>query len=790
MTRALANLSQDVTIANEIVTLNAVPKLLSILKESTDVHLLQNTLRALRILGKSDAYVKVLAESGEMLNFVELLRNESDHEIKRCCLQTLFELIKVANGVLATHVQEQGGIEVICQLSYSDDRDISKTCINILCTLTRYTSVRVTVGTMGGIEAFIHQIQEKGPLWLQSVEGICRCCREAVNRNMVRSCGGLEVLLGMLHFPKYSRIFDDILDAFVCFTYDDLALKRMLAGGLIPILVSMLKKLLFPDVATDVVAGKPDKDLSTNDKTAVTIGTEGNTSSKSPESVAKPNSSAAPLSSSSSDRTTSSNASSRLSENIPKATALRSTTLPSLFLPEINYPYSPPSSISPNLSPELRVPYLSPCSPQSIRSASPMVYSPSGSEIDYDSSESESNPEQSAMENNNAPDIEESQNLGISNPNDLAVPNSCGTENAMNLPEEEASVLIKSDLTVTKKDLHNPLMEDLVATRSETTATASEGSSLHDDGASGSGAGVPLLQGSNYNEHFRLFLPDENLFSADQPSPRKTQGHATSSIAWTRRQRSRESPEASKTPNSSPQMSSSSSLQGTEHKIIYLLSRFGQMPDATDSEALTSPECIQTLLDYLCYSKNTDTRCLRILRRLACDRKFFETLVIVMFPGAVYRQLICGLRPGYLFCSQSQDSRSSTDDKLMESTGRTTEASPTTISNRPSAEEHVDVESSGCRSSKTESSEQAEGQIENNDIRTNLAFSDVADGDTTTRANDSSRNDTDSIGKSLLLVLTTQASTSFGEGILAHLLLRGTPKQKEACALSLPFLCK
>jgi hypothetical protein len=38
--------------------------------------------------------------------------------------------------------------------------------------------------------------------------------------------------------------------------------------------------------------------------------------------------------------------------------------------------------------------------------------------------------------------------------------------------------------------------------------------------------------------------------------------------------------------------------------------------------------------------------------------------------------------------------------------------------------------------------------------------------------------------------LTTQASSSFGEGILTHLLLRGTERQKLACALSLPYLCR
>ena len=49
---------------------------------------------------------------------------------------------------------------------------------------------------------------------------------------------------------------------------------------------------------------------------------------------------------------------------------------------------------------------------------------------------------------------------------------------------------------------------------------------------------------------------------------------------------------------------------------------------------------------------------------------------------------------------------------------------------------------------------------------------------------------TASTGKLLLSVLTKQACSSFGEGLLAHLLLRGSEKQKRACALSLPYLCR
>ena len=847
VTRALANLSQDVTIANEIVNLETLPKLLGIVKECTDVHLLQNTLRAIRIMSGSYACLKELAEGNGILSFVELLHKENANAVKCSCLQTLLELTKAANGVLARQIQEHGVIEVISQLSYSDDEDIAENCINILSTLTRYSTVRVSVGTMGGIEAFINQIQNRGPLLFPSIEGICMCCREAVNRNKVRSCDGLEVLLDILRRPECLQVFDNVLGAFACFSYDDLALKRMLASGLIPILVSILQKLLFPESTIKDGVEKQNKDLlTTSNKTtaAVTIPKK-NEISKSSDSVATQSSSIT-------------------------SDSAKSVTLPLPLSREKSYPTSPPSCISPNLSPELRVPYMSPCSPKSVRSSSPMVYSPSGSEVDDDvSSESDDDSE---------PDTVEDNRPAAEIPQDLAVPKSDEaieplTSNNVTISKDSTGTSREevgggsspnNDLTTTNANVVNSLMDDLATTHSGRMATGIEGTfkkldetdsqrcqPLQNEGsfpycASGSEAKVPLLPGTSFNEHLHLFLKDENLFSADQPSPKKFYCRATTSFSSMRRYRYRyrELSKPSWRPDPFPRApSNSSGLHGIESKIIFLLSRFGQMPDATDSEALMSPECIQTLLDYLCYSKNPDSRCNRLLTRLAWERKFFETLIVIMFPGAIYRQLICGLRPGYLLSEQSS-SDIEFDNKVTVSSVRTQETSRITTHSLASVEEPAEVmplstgpstftetdslkftkgnatrdsnldsyrigtpqqdKSSTSDSTQTSSAKRSVSDVtENNQVESKSSFLspltpmqkekafivDPAKGDTMTRAN-SSRNHTKEIGKSLLSILTTQVSNSFGEGILAHLLLRGTQKQKEACALSLPYVCK
>ena len=860
VTRALANLSQDLSIANEISNMDAVPKLFHIVKEFTDVNLLQCTLRTLRIMSKSYVYIKRLTDSKGILELVELLKKENGNDVKCSCLQTLLELSKAANGSLATQFQEYGAIEIVSQLSYSDDKDVVKNCINILYTLTTYFSVRVSVGTMGGMDAFLHHIKERGPMLLPSIKGICLCCREAVSRNKIRSAGGLDDLIAILCNHEYSQVFDDILGAFACFTYDDVALKLMIEGGLISILVSMLQKLLFPEEATKDSA---DAQLLFPEETTKNSADEQDTGlsiesykmvptaiTQSDESMPKCAASAV----SSSSNTARGPARSIFPD---KHYPVSTTHCPARFAFPDNksYPASPPSCISPNLSPELRVRYTHPYSPESARSSSPMVYSPSGSEVD-DSSESDENSEEDTVEKQNDKLVSGKASSPNNNPAD-------SNENLLNNLMGDLAAARSGDMATSPK-----MFQKLGETRRQRYQR------LHDEErlslpyrAWSNKTGVPLLPGSRHSEHLRMFLSDENLFSADQPSPRKFQSHGADRFSLMQRQKSQDSLRTSKTLNPTSRQSTSytSSLQTLENKIIYLLSRFGQLPDIAEAEALTSPECMQTLLDYLCYSKKPDQRCYRLLTNLAWDIKFFETLIVAMFPGAVYRQLICGLRPGFLLSVQSQSKTGiEYDDKVKNPPVQPPENSPRAIHplaivEKPEGVVPLDCESStvsetnasmfpsdniressvpapetsqitthdlvsvdkpaqsllvGCGSSTVPSGlvpsvddlvsdvqtsrdkRNAFDVIEDYQVGSNLSNLPVlseqqeAKGNTTKKAVNLSRNNTVHTGNMILSVMTTQASMPFGEGNLAYLLRRGTQKQKEACALSLPYLCK
>lgn len=933
VTRALANLSQNVNIAYKIVKLGVLPKLMTILKESTDAQLLQSTLRTIRVMSISYICINVLEEGDGIPTLIELLRREHSNDVKRCCLQTLLELIEVANGSLATKVQEHGGIDVVCQLSYWNDKDIAEICIKILCVLTNNSFVRVSVGTSGGIEAFMHQIKLRGPLLLKSVEGVCLCCREAVGRNKIRTNGGVELLLGVLCCSEYSKVFENILGAFACFSYDDVSLKRMISGGLIPLLISLLKKVIFAESKNP---DEPHKQECKETASSTTLQRNNFTSE------------------------------SRYLKPTVSARSMVTTTNSYQPLPLYpGYPASPPSSMSPHLSPELRVPFMSTqYSPDSSRSSSPMVYSPCASEVeDNASSDSDNqdtveddlpppkNPQDPAAykanESQLPPDIvmsidhtvndkmaavENSKDLSTQTPDASKTPASRDVlvSSLAGGSSRSVSSTVGQLSTSTSENVITSWMEDLPTTCSGIMPSSYEemcgifcGTNnqqdlqwLRNEVASlphfAQRKRVSFPARDRYNEYLRLFLPGENPFSADQPYSSNRRRSSGEDFAKTTKKHSTSSTAARK----------SDSLPELKDKILFLLSRFEQMPDASDSEGLLSPECLQVLLDYLSYSQNPDPRCLRLLNRLAWNVKFFEKLIIIMFPGAVYRQLVCGLHPSYLLaehCSSSSKLKKSPVEPPEISTIVTCKrhqfSTSPDVSKSAACHANFHSKASSVESSGTMTLSKGMFDVDNdrvmvqNSVKENVTVTQslpennvvslastnddlialdlskdrsttkaLTENDTVapdpaenkTKAQDSAKGSTvaqdsvqdettrlhsdedgtvtidstedlitpnsckggttalgpskdgtitsfstekimitlgkdakialeeDSVqrkrtkdnGETLLSVLATQANCSFSDGTLAHLLLRGTQKQKEACALSLPYVCK
>ena len=750
-------------------------------------------------------------------------------DIRRACLQSLQELSKAGDRLVAEQIQEHCAIEPIIEMTYSDDESLRKIAILTLSYITANASVRVSVGTIGGIEAFINQIQKrstKDDLVLAAIEGVCMCCREAVNRNKVRSCGGLEVLLEIFRCPEYSKVYDRILGAFVCFVFDELALNLLIANGIIPALISYLQQLLDP------LAGK-----STEDK-VITDQHESEETTKiinvpdikpkviSKKSSTKPELRSRPVLEPNFCESRSETMSCWLDSDCPTSVTMNVGQISAL---------SPASSLSPSCSPEHHLSYMSPLHLQSARDGafSPMVYSPCGSEVDsLEESISEKSPgndEELLQEKNpsNADENNEDSRDSFSEKNDaqcevsvlevtiysqntLTVSGNEVSHDTVSVPGNEnshnESLKSNNDTTVRSGKAQTPDKEDCVNLDAVEPflSRSSENPTPH--------PAIPLLPGASLSDHFHMFLPKENLFSADLPSPKKSESPVMPRARRVRRNLYQDTPSIGRPGYTPCSPISSSSFSGQrdvpEKNIFYLLSRFAQMPNPP--EELIARSCIQTLMDYLSYSLDPDPRCARLLSRLTWNVNCFETLVLNMLPGAFYRQLACGFGPGYHLGNAPESSNFEPDVNVELSVVNAEESRRMLNESMLTSEDHL-----GKREEDKEAVT-ADVPSTNGDIRPVSAFEVCADSPVNQSASSSpsktqgqkrgldedaeedehvatvsfSSSRTKQTEDLLLSNMSTQACTSFGKGQLAHLLLRGSQKQKRACALSLPYLCR
>ena len=764
VTRAFANLSLDHATAQQVVNLDVIPKLVNLLKETKDLHFQQNIIRALRIIGKIDVGKKEVVDCDGLLFIIELLKSENK-DIKSCCLQSLQELSKTGNRQVAEQIQEHCAIEPLFEMTKSEYGDLRENAVLTLSHITKHASVRVSVGTVGGIEAFIYQIQKRFAqnLVLASIEGLCMCCREAVNRNKVRSCGGLEVLMEILRCPEYFQAYDRILSAFVCFTYDELALNFLIANGIVPALISLLNQLLSQLAwkgAEDENASAQREIQSTSepcgkdlivssDKTMINSKKSSDTS----EQVFKPVVETT-LSESRTEKTSEYGNECRFSVDVGQTSAL-----------------SPTTSLSPSSSPDLHLSYMSPVNPSSASDGtfSPMVYSPCGSDIedtdddnDSEGSFSEKKPEEEDV-------LLEYERSNVADNNE-------DSQKTVNVSVSGDCWATASRATVSRSsETHGQVLEDFLHER--TAESSLEASSEVPTPCQK----MPLLPGASVGYNSSMFLAKENLFSADQPSPRKNGSHVNLKTRRVRRSLSQGTssspsvghPITPTSPVSSlPSAPYSGELRGPEKKILFLLSRFAQMPNP--SEELITPSCIQTLLDYLSYSSDPDPRCARLLGRLTWNVNCFEALVLHMVPGALYRQLSCGFGPRY-HLENYEDSckvmpHSNVNEAMTINYGCSTS-----------------IQNEGHTKSESQNEKHFYGKNVN---QKTVSRKDLLAGGTRLGAFNFPPSRTVETGRLLLSNMSTQAGTSFGEGQLAHLLLRGSQKQKRSCALSLPYLCR
>lgn len=243
--RALANLAEDELNALVMEELGVIPELVKLLMKTSDSDCQQSVLRALRILCTTSARKQVVLDLDAMKTIMEMLKSEKP-ALVNCCVKTVAELTKGSSREIAQQVQDYGGVKYIVELANSDCTKVRHPALLSLANLAHHAHVRVCIGIEGGIQALTQQLkrEETGQITTKAIEGLCFCCREGINRARVQESSVLELLLKVLSSGKCLSLNKKIVHAFSLFCYNEPALDFLLNGGLVPVLINHLNRII------------------------------------------------------------------------------------------------------------------------------------------------------------------------------------------------------------------------------------------------------------------------------------------------------------------------------------------------------------------------------------------------------------------------------------------------------------------------------------------------------------------------------------------------------------------
>ena len=243
--RALANLAEDELSVLVMQELGVIPELVKLLKKTSDSDCQQSVLRALRMVCTTAERKQAVLDLDAIKTIIDLLKSEKT-AIVNCCIRTVAELTKSCNREIAQQVQEYGGVKYIVELTSSNCALVRHTALLSLANLAHHAHVRVCIGSEGGIQALTQQLkrEEPGHVTVKAVEGLCFCCREAINRRRVRESGALELLLKVLSSGKCLSLEKRIVTAFTCFCFSEPDLEILINADLVPALISHINRVL------------------------------------------------------------------------------------------------------------------------------------------------------------------------------------------------------------------------------------------------------------------------------------------------------------------------------------------------------------------------------------------------------------------------------------------------------------------------------------------------------------------------------------------------------------------
>ena len=243
--RALANLAEDELSVLVMEELGIIPELVKLLTKTSDSDCQQSVLRALRMVCTTPERKQAVLDLDAIKTIMDLLKSEKS-ALVNCCIRTVAELTKSCNREIAQQVQDYGVVKNIVELTNSGCVQVRHSALLSLAHLAYHSHVRVCIGSEGGIQALTQQLkrEEPGHVTVKAIEGLCFCCREAVNRARVHESGALELLLKSLSSGKCLSLEKKIVTALTCFYYSEPALETLLNADLVPALITHLRRVL------------------------------------------------------------------------------------------------------------------------------------------------------------------------------------------------------------------------------------------------------------------------------------------------------------------------------------------------------------------------------------------------------------------------------------------------------------------------------------------------------------------------------------------------------------------
>lgn len=662
--RALANLAEDELSVLVMEELGVISELVKLLMKTSDSDCQQSVLRALRMVCTTSSRKQAVLDVDAVKTIMELLKSDKP-ALVNCCIKTVAELTKGCGREMAQQIQDYGGVKYIVELANSDCLKVRQPALLALVHLAHHAHVRVCIGSEGGIQVLTQQLkrEESGHVTVKAVEGLCFCCREAINRARVLESCALQLLLNVLSSGKCLSLEKKIVSAFACFCYSEPALELLLNGELVPALINHLNRIISHVPSRNECEDHDDEfsdqlpftsDFSSDNPLRVTTVKDAvfdaSGEALMDESFFKKLEETA-------REVTDSKVSGRLS-NFKRRNGMKLKPSP--------IQTTPPPGV---------------CTIGNGQS----VFSFATRQTDTTSLVSVCTSYRSISSVASS----SSQSANLSTSSCPSVLSSYHVSTPAMKADEPSEIPAKDTEPVCLLS-QNPTLE---CSRTPRTPANQRNKST-----------VPPV-----NSETQTTI-NESLLSPLSPKAQAVLHHH----------------------------------HGPGHSALQLLSRISQMTDP--SSLLVTKPCIQALLDYLRLVDNPDPRCARLLNRLAKNLLCFKALVVNGAVVAIHHQLCC-------IHNESQEVAATTSENSNELQDSMTPA-----------------HSSEDQSLQTPSSSKAGG----------LCYD----------MSSSTQSYCQETGNQVLEILSSQAQTPFGKGILENLLLKGSKGERDECVLALPLLCR